>query len=139
MSVNSNGDGTVDWKDLVATVVPPPPPPAALDDFLGTLAPTPPPPASTPPPSGGPYAQRTGNDHVPLDTFGDAADAAGGAADTSAQTNVDGANDVASNAAAEAAEIGAVPAPQSPAGQAAILDIIASEPERRHHRGFGGH
>lgn len=72
----------------------------------------------------GPFARTTGLDHVPLDNTAAAADAAGAAADTSAQTNVNGANDVAAHSQAEAAEIAAVPDPQSPAGQAAILAII---------------
>ena len=72
----------------------------------------------------GPFARTTGLDHVPLDNTAAAADAAGAATDTSAQTNVNGANDVAAHSQAEAAEIAAVPDPQSPAGQAAILAII---------------
>jgi len=74
--------------------------------------------------TGGPYAQVTGHDHLPLDGFGGAAGAGGAATDHSADVNVNGGNDVAANAEAEAREIAAVPDPQSPAGQAAILAII---------------
>jgi len=72
----------------------------------------------------GPFAQRTGLDHLPLDGFGGGADVAADATDASAEVNVNGANDVANNSAAEAAEIAAVPDPQSPAGQAQIIAII---------------
>jgi cell division septation protein DedD len=74
--------------------------------------------------SGGPYAQTTGHDDLPLDGFGGAAGAGGDAADNSADTNVHGANDVAGNANAEAQEIAAVPDPTSPQGMATILAII---------------
>lgn len=70
------------------------------------------------------FSRDTGRDHLPADKFGGAADDAGNAADTSAQINADGSNQIASNANAEAAEIAAVPDPQSPAGQAQILAII---------------
>lgn len=56
--------------------------------------------------------------------FGDAAEGGAAATDASAQVNVTGANTVADLAAQEAAEIAAVPDPQSPAGQAQILAII---------------
>ncbi|MEY8019142.1 hypothetical protein [Mycobacterium servetii] len=72
----------------------------------------------------GPFAQETGWDHLPLDGFGGAAGRGGIAADGSAQNNVDGGNAVAGNADAEAAEIAAVPDPNSPAGKASILAII---------------
>ena len=74
--------------------------------------------------SGGPFALATGRDHLPLDAFGNGADAGADATDASADVNVNGANDVAANSSAEAKEIAAVPDPQSPAGQAAILAII---------------
>ena len=74
--------------------------------------------------SGGPYAQTTGQDDVPLDAFGNGADVSANATDASADVNVNGANDVANNSVAEAQEIAAVADPQSPAGQAAILAII---------------
>jgi hypothetical protein len=83
--------------------------------------------------SGGPFAQATGLDNLPLDNFGGTADAGGAATDNSANVNVNGANDVAANASAEAQEIGAVPDPQSPAGQAAILAII----EKYHSKSTG--
>jgi hypothetical protein len=72
----------------------------------------------------GPYGAVTGGDHLPLDLFGGTAGAGGAATDYSADVNVNGGNNVAANAAAEAREIAAVPDPQSPAGQAAILAII---------------
>lgn len=72
----------------------------------------------------GPFAQHTTWDTVPLDGFGGAAIHGGIAADGSAQNNIDGGNAVAGNADAEAAEIAAVPDPDSPAGKAAILAII---------------
>lgn len=62
---------------------------------------------------------------APPDTgFGSTADASADATDASATVNVDGANAVMSLAEQEAAEIAAVPDPQSPAGQAQILAII---------------
>ena len=70
--------------------------------------------------SGGPFAQTTGLDNLPLDNFGGTADSSADVTDNSADVNVTGANDVAANAQAEAAEIAAVPDPQSPAGQAAL-------------------
>lgn len=73
---------------------------------------------------GGPYGQATRNDHKPADAFGAAANTGADATDASADVNVTGANNVAGNSSAEAAEIAAVPDPQSPAGQAAILAII---------------
>lgn len=72
----------------------------------------------------GPYTHKTGDDHVPLSQFGGAAGRGAIAVDHSSVVNVDGANTVAANAEAEAREIAAVPDPQSPAGQAAILAII---------------
>lgn len=72
----------------------------------------------------GPYIQATGWDNLPLDGAAGGADVAADAVDTSADVNVNGANDVSSNAAAEASEIAAVPDPESPAGQAAIVAII---------------
>lgn len=83
-----------------------------------------PPDPNAPAGNGGPYGQATANDHKPADAFGGAADAGADATDASADVNVAGSNNVANNAAAEAAEIAAVPDPQSPAGQAAILAII---------------
>lgn len=74
--------------------------------------------------NGGPYAQTTGLDHIPLDIFGGRAGIGADVTDASADLNVAGSNSVAGNAAAEAKEIAAVPDPQSPAGQAAILAII---------------
>ena len=82
----------------------------------------PPDPASSP--GGGPYGHATRNDHKPLDAFADSAGAGADVTDASAAVNVTGANDVAANSSAEAKEIAAVPDPQSPAGQAAILAII---------------
>ena len=70
------------------------------------------------------YPGTTALDNVPLDNFGGGADISADATDNSAEVNVNGANDVANNAAAEAQEIAAVPDPQSPAGQAAIMAII---------------
>jgi len=75
-------------------------------------------------PHGGPFAQTTGRDHVPLDGFNGTATGAGGAADGSADVHVNGSNAIAGNSAAEAAEIAAVPNPQSPEGQRQILAII---------------
>src|ERR1700754_144912 len=74
--------------------------------------------------TGGPYGIATRGDHLPLDLFGGAAGAGGAATDHSADVNINGSNDIAANAEAEAREIAAVPDPQSPAGQAAILAII---------------
>lgn len=74
--------------------------------------------------TGGPYAQTTGLDHIPLDILGGRAGIAADVTDASADLNINGANAVAGNAEAEAREIAAVPDPQSPAGQAAILAII---------------
>ena len=67
--------------------------------------------------TGGPFAQATGLDNIPLDNLGGTADLGADATDNSADVNVNGANDVAANAAAEAQEIGAVPDPQSPRGR----------------------
>ena len=83
--------------------------------------------------TGGPFAQATGLDNIPLDNLGGTADLGADATDNSADVNVNGANDVAANAAAEAQEIGAVPDPQSPAGQAAIMAII----EKYHGKSAG--
>lgn len=82
---------------------------------------------------GGPYGQATRNDHKPLDAFGTSANTGADATDASADVNVTGANNVAGNSSAEAAEIAAVPDPQSPAGQAAILAII----EKYQHKSAG--
>ena len=83
--------------------------------------------------TGGPFAQATGLDNIPLDNLGGTADLGADATDNSADVNVNGANDVAANAAAEAQEIAAVPDPQSPAGQAAIMAII----EKYHGKSAG--
>ena len=83
--------------------------------------------------TGGPFAQATGLDNIPLDNLGGTADLGADATDNSADVNVNGANDVAANAAAEAQEIAAVPDPQSPAGQAAIMAII----EKYHAKSAG--
>lgn len=52
MSVDANGDGTVDYRDVVGFGVPTPPPAAnpSLDRFLGSLATAPP---ATPLPTAG--------------------------------------------------------------------------------------
>lgn len=93
-------------------------------------APVPPDPAAS---GGGPYGQATATDNLPLDNLGSTADLSADATDNSVNVNVTGANDVAANAAAEAQEIAAVPDPQSPAGQAAILAII----EKYHGKSTG--
>ena len=82
--------------------------------------------------TGGPFAQVTGLDNIPLDNFGGTADLGADATDNSADVNVNGANDVAANAAAEAQEIAAFPTPVS-AGQAAIIAII----EKYHGKSVG--
>ena len=72
-----------------------------------------------------PYAAATAGDRQPLDVAAQAALAAARAADTSAQVNHRGAADIAGNAREEVAQIEAVPDPDSPEGQAAILAIIS--------------
>lgn len=73
---------------------------------------------------GGGYTSTTATDDAPATDFGNSADNGAAVTDNSADVNVNGANSVAGWSAAEAAEIAAVPDPQSPAGQAAIMAII---------------
>ena len=80
-----------------------------------------------------PFGTTTANDDAPMNNFGGTADNGAAVTDSSADVNVAGANDVAANARAEAQEIAAVPDPQSPAGQAAILAII----EKYHGKSSG--
>ena len=68
--------------------------------------------------TGGPFALSDRLDNIPLDNLGGTADLGADATDNSADVGVNGANDVAANAAA-GLEIGAVPDAVS-AGQAAI-------------------
>lgn len=70
------------------------------------------------------YVAATRTDTVPFTRGAEAADVFSGVTDSSAKVNVDGANAIADNASAEAAEIAAIPNPDSPAGLAAILGII---------------
>ena len=72
-----------------------------------------------------PYAAATASDHQPLTVAAQAAQAAAKAADTSVQVNRRGAADISGNAREEVAQIEAVPDPDSPEGQAAILAIIS--------------
>lgn len=71
------------------------------------------------------FGESTRSDHVTFDDTATTTDTAARVTDSSARVNVEGANAIAANARAEAAEIAAVPDPQSPAGQATILAIIA--------------
>ena len=59
--------------------------------------------------SGGPFALATGRDHLPLDAFGNGADAGADATDASADVNVNGANDVAAANIVGLTTIGAMP------------------------------
>lgn len=70
------------------------------------------------------YGSATAEDHQPLNVAAQATKAAAQAADTSAQINRRGVADISGNAREELAQIGAVPDPDSPEGQAAILAII---------------
>jgi hypothetical protein len=70
------------------------------------------------------YGPATRGDHTPFEATATMASMAASATDTSAQVIVRGANSIADNARTEAAEIAAVPDPDSPEGQLAILSII---------------
>src|SRR5690625_110706 len=70
------------------------------------------------------YLRATPSDTVPLNNAAWAADRAAEATDASARINIAGADRVAAISRREAAEIAAVPDPDSPAGQAAVLAII---------------
>lgn len=71
------------------------------------------------------YIPSTSADHVPFERAAKMLDASAEAADTSRQINVDGAAKIFANSRMEAAEIEAVPDPDSPTGQAAILGIVS--------------
>lgn len=71
------------------------------------------------------YGSATAEDHQPLNVAAQATKAAAQAADTSAQINRRGVADISGNAREELAQIEAVPDPDSPEGQAAILAIIS--------------
>ena len=70
------------------------------------------------------YGSATAQDHQPLNAAAEATRAAARAADTSAEINRRGVADISGNAREELAQIEAVPDPDSPEGQAAILAII---------------
>lgn len=70
------------------------------------------------------YAPATAQDHQPLTVAAQAGKAAAQAADTSAEINRRGVADISGNAREEVAQIAAIPDPDSPEGQAAILTII---------------
>ncbi len=70
------------------------------------------------------FLRATASDAGPLDNAIAAAYASARAVDDSVRTNIDGADAIAGISRREAAEIAAVPDPDSPAGQAAILAII---------------
>ena len=70
------------------------------------------------------YVAATRTDTVPFTRSAEAADVFSGVTDSSAKVNVDGANAIADNASAEAADIAAIPNPDSPEGLATILGII---------------
>ncbi|WP_293003256.1 hypothetical protein [Mycobacterium sp.] len=80
-----------------------------------------------------PYAAATAHDHRPITATAHTAQVCADVADTSAAINRRGARDISSNSRAEARKIDAVPDPDSPEGQAAILSIIA------HHQTQSAH
>lgn len=71
------------------------------------------------------YIAATSADHVPLERAATMLDAGAEAADTSRRINIDGAAKILANSRMEAAEVAAVPDPDSPAGQAEIVGIVS--------------
>ncbi|OCB20049.1 hypothetical protein [Mycobacterium intracellulare] len=71
------------------------------------------------------YIAATSADHIPLERAATMLDAGAEAGDTSRRINIDGAAKILANSRMEAAEVAAVPDPDSPAGQAAIVGIVS--------------
>lgn len=71
------------------------------------------------------YATATTDDHILLANAANFSDTAARAADTSSRVITEGAQAIASQANSEAAHVGAIPDPDSPAGLGAVLAIIA--------------
>lgn len=71
------------------------------------------------------YDPATSKDHLPFERAAQMLDAGAEAVDTSRRINVEGAAAILANSRMEAAEISAVPDPDSPAGQAQIIEIVS--------------
>lgn len=70
------------------------------------------------------YIAATRTDPIPFTQSAQAADVFSDVTNSSARVNIDGANAIAANASAEAAEIAVIPDPDSPTGLTSILGII---------------
>lgn len=76
------------------------------------------------------YASATSTDHVPLAGAAAALGVFASVAEESRRINLDGAEAIAANARSEAAAVGAVPDPDSPAGLTQILSYIGEHQAR---------
>lgn len=136
---DTNGDGTVDWKDLVAAGVPAPPAAghSPLDDLLGSIAPppaAPPPPAPAPPPpakkpptgnGGGSGGGSSGGTGGGAGTAANTDKNAGAAVDASAANSQSGFKNSQANLDALRAEIERLgPILDTPEGQQQLMDAL---------------
>ncbi|MBU8821460.1 MULTISPECIES: hypothetical protein [Mycolicibacterium] len=131
---DTNGDGAVDWKDLVAAGVPTPPAAqhSPLDDYLGSIAPppaappppapAPPPPAKKPPAGGGSGGGGQGNG---AGTAANTDKNAGAAVDASAANSQNGFNNSQANLDALRSEIERLgPILDTPEGQQQLMEAL---------------